>query len=99
MSRPVTPEYNIALQQFTNLSCTTTKHHKDSPEGRMKSDAADLGIRSVPNRSCAHRNLPYSSLRDIVNGVVTGEGVNVHDDEKQTHAQHIWTARIHTPVM
>ena len=42
MSRPVTPEYNIAMQQFTNLSCTTTKQHKDSPEECMKSDAAYL---------------------------------------------------------
>ena len=42
MSRPVTPEYNIAMQQFTNLSCTTTKQHNDSPQEYMKSDAADL---------------------------------------------------------
>ena len=42
MSRPVTPEYNIALQQFIDLSCTTNKQHNDSPEECMKSDAADL---------------------------------------------------------
>ena len=42
MSIPVTPEYNIAMQPFTNLSCTTTKQHNDSPEECMKSDAADL---------------------------------------------------------
>ena len=32
MSRPVAPDYNIAMQQFTNMSCTTTNQHQDSPE-------------------------------------------------------------------
>ena len=40
MSRPVAPYYNIAMQQFTNMSCTN--QHKDSPKESMKSDAADL---------------------------------------------------------
>ena len=42
MSRPVAPDYNSAMQQFTNMSCTTPNQHKDSPEESMKSDAADL---------------------------------------------------------
>ena len=42
MSRPVAPDYNIEMQQFTNMSCTTTNQDKDSPEESMKSDAADL---------------------------------------------------------
>ena len=42
MSRPVAPEYNIAMQQFTNLSCATIKQHKDSPEESMNSEAANL---------------------------------------------------------
>ena len=33
---------STAIHQFTNPSYTTTKHRKDSPEGRMKRDAADL---------------------------------------------------------
>ena len=41
MSRPVAPDYNIAMQQFTNMSCATTNQHNDSPEESMKSDAAD----------------------------------------------------------
>ena len=53
MSRPGTPEYNIAMQQFTNLSCTTTKLHKDSPREGWKATRL-IGIRSVPNRSCCH---------------------------------------------
>ena len=42
MSRPVAPDYNIAMQQLTNMSCTTTNQHNDSSEESMKSDAADL---------------------------------------------------------
>ena len=42
MTIPVAPEYNIAMQQLTNLSCTTTKQHKGSPDESMKSYAADL---------------------------------------------------------
>ena len=43
MSSPLAPDYNIAMQQFTNIACTTTTNqHKDSPEDSMKSDAADL---------------------------------------------------------
>ena len=44
MSRPVAPDYNIAMQQFTNMSCTTTNQHNDSPEESMKSDAADAAM-------------------------------------------------------
>ena len=42
MSRPLTPEYIIAVLQFINLPCTITKQHDDSPVGRMESDSADL---------------------------------------------------------
>ena len=43
MSSPLAPDYNIAMQQFTNIECTTTTNqHKDSPEDSMKGDAADL---------------------------------------------------------
>lgn len=41
MSMPITSEYNIAMQEFTNLSYTTSEQHKDLTNARMKSDAAD----------------------------------------------------------
>lgn len=41
-SQPITAGYNIAMQEFTNLSCITSKQHKDLTEARMKRDAADL---------------------------------------------------------
>ena len=46
----------------------------------MRSDAADCG-RSVPNQSCGHLISPDSSLRDLVTGGMTCEGVNVHENE------------------
>ena len=42
VSRPVTPEYNISMHEFANMSCTIIKQYKDSAEGRMESDSADL---------------------------------------------------------
>ena len=54
MSRPVAPDYNIAMQQFTNMSCTTTNQHKDSPEESMKSDAADLGKMQIFRAASTH---------------------------------------------
>ena len=73
--RPVAPEYNIAMQQLTNLSCTTTKQHKGSPDESMKSTL------SVPKQSLGHLISPDYSLRDLVTGGMTGEGVNMHDNE------------------
>ena len=43
MSMPVTSENTIAMQQFTNLSyTTTTKQHIDSPEARIQRGGTDL---------------------------------------------------------
>ena len=56
MSRPVAPDYNIAMQQFTNMSCTTTNQHKDLPEESMKSDAADL------DKMQAHAHIFWAAL-------------------------------------
>ena len=46
----------------------------------MESDSADLDKIS-PNLSCGNIHSPDSSLSELVTGVVTGEGVNVHENE------------------
>jgi len=33
---PITLEYNTAMQEFTNLPYTTSAHHKDLKEARIK---------------------------------------------------------------
>ena len=42
LSAPVTSEYNIAMQDLTNLTYTTSPQRKDSNEARIKTDASDL---------------------------------------------------------
>ena len=48
------------MQQFTNLSYTTTKQHKDSPEARVKRDAVDL--ETISYKPVASPFSPDSSL-------------------------------------
>nr|XP_006818341.1 PREDICTED: peptidyl-glycine alpha-amidating monooxygenase B-like [Saccoglossus kowalevskii] len=73
MSSPITSEYNIAMQEFTNLSYTTSEQHKDLTEARMKRDTADLEKISSKLAVCSPFS-PDSSLRNIVTGVVAEEG-------------------------
>ena len=42
LSAPVTSEYNSAMQDFTDLTYTTSPQHKDSTEALIKRDASDL---------------------------------------------------------
>ena len=80
LSAPVTSEDNIAMQGFTNLTYTTSPQHKDSTEARIKRDASDLEKVRIKLAAC----LPFTSdptLRNIVNGIVAGPDVNVHDFE------------------
>ena len=78
MSRPITSEYNIAMQEFTNLSYSTSEQHKDLTEARMKRDATDLEEISAKLVAWSPFS-PDSSLRNVVTGVVADEGVNVHE--------------------
>ena len=80
LSAPVTSEYNIAMQDFTNLTYTTSPQHKDSTEARIKRDASDLEKIRITLVACS----PFTSdptLRNFVNGIVAGPDVNVHDFE------------------
>jgi len=80
LSAPVTSEYNSAMQDFTDLTYTTSPQHKDSTEARIKRDASDLEKIRIKLAACS----PFTSdptLRNIVNGIVAGPDVNVHDFE------------------
>ena len=68
------------MQDFTNLTYTTSPQHKDSTEGRIKRDASDLEKIRIKLAVCS----PFTSdptLRNFVNGIVAGPDVNVHDFE------------------
>ena len=73
-------EYNIAMQDPTNLTYTTSAQHKDSTESRIKRDASDLEKIRTKLEACS----PFTSdptLRNIVNGIVARPDVNVQEFE------------------
>ena len=77
---PVTSECNIAMQDFTSLTYTTSPQHKDAKEARLKRDASDIEEIRIELAACS----PFTSdptLRNIVNGIAAGPAVNVHDFE------------------
>ena len=80
MSRPITSEYNVAMQEFTNLSYTTTEQHKDSTEARTKRDAVDLEEINSKLEAWSPFS-PDPSWRNVATGVVAEEAVNVHEYE------------------
>jgi 5'-3' exonuclease len=80
MSAPIMCEFNTAMQDFNDLSYTTSEQHKDSTDARMERNASDLAKISAKLTSCS----PFSSdpsLRNIINGIVAKEDVNVNEYE------------------
>ena len=64
------------MQDFTNLAYATSAQRKDSTESRIKRDASDLEKIRTKLEACS----PFTSdptLRNIVNGIVAGQGENV----------------------
>ena len=64
------------MQDFTDLTYTTSPQHKDSTEARIKKDASDLEKIRIKLAACS----PFTSdptLRNVVNGIVAGPDVNV----------------------
>ena len=77
LSAPVTSEYKSAMQDFTDLTYTTSPQPKDSTVAYIKRDASDLERIQTKITACS----PFTSdttLRNIVNGIVAGPDVNVH---------------------
>ena len=81
MSIPISAEYNVAMQEFTNLSYSTSEQHKELTKTKMRWDLVDLKKISSKLVGCSPFS-PDPSLRNIVNGVVGGEFVNVYEYEE-----------------
>ena len=87
LSAPVTScdcrQYNSVMQDFTDLTVTTSPQHKDSTEARIKRDASGLEKIRIKLAACS----PFTSdptvptLRNITNEIVAEPDVNVHDFE------------------
>ena len=102
---PLEP-YQDPYHQSTTLQCSNsqTSHARQlnstmiRPRNVLKATLL-IWIRSVPNQSCGHLNSPDSPLRDLVTGGMTGEGVNVHENEsvrcKPMHAS-FWQHHPHS---
>ncbi|KAG1696934.1 Alpha-N-acetylgalactosaminidase [Nymphon striatum] len=78
MSAPIMSECNIAVQEFNDLAYTTSEQHKNLTGARIERDVSDLLKISAKMTSCS----PFSSnpaLRNIVNGIVAIDDVNVHE--------------------
>ena len=86
LSSPVCSEYNHAMEDFNKRAFSTSVQHKEMSGARMKRDQADLAKIKEKLELCS----PFSTdptLRNIITGVVTQDGVNV--DEYQKVRRHI----------
>ena len=78
MSMPVTAMYNIAMQDFNNLTYTTSGQHKATTDARLNRDIHDL----VKINSRLIPFAPFSEdrpLRNIVTVIEAPSDTNVHE--------------------
>lgn len=80
LASSVSSEYNLVMQEFTELSFTSSEQHKDCTSPRIQRDQQDSMKLKQKLLDCN----PFdkdSSLRNVVTGVVANDDVNVHDYE------------------
>ena len=80
MSAPITSEVNVAMQDFNDVTYATSEQHIEATGARIERDASDLSKLSTKLTAFS----PFSSdptLRNIINGIVANEDVNVHEYE------------------
>ncbi|KAH3875468.1 hypothetical protein DPMN_038734 [Dreissena polymorpha] len=63
LSPPMTSVYYSAMQDFTYLTYTTSPHHKNSTQARIKRDASDLVVVSTFGELSFEDALPYKLSR------------------------------------
>ena len=81
MSMPITAAYNMAMQDFNQLTHTTSDQHKETTNARMCRDISDIAkINSKLNTFTPFSEDP--SLRNIVNGIEAPSDTNVHEYKK-----------------
>ena len=76
MSLPVSSLYNLAMQDFTDTTYTSSEQHKDIVQSRAKRDASDLEKLSTKLRSCSPF-APDPSLRNKFTSVAATKDVYV----------------------
>jgi len=72
------------MQDFTDLSYTSSPEHKDSTERRIKRYASDLDKIRMKLASCSLFTSD-PTLRNVINWIVAGPKMSVHDFEWVGH--------------
>ena len=78
ISMPVTAMYNIAMQDFNNLTYTTSGQHKKTTDARLNRgihDLAKINSRMIPFTSFSEDR----PLQNIVTGIGAPSDTNVHE--------------------
>ena len=78
MSMPVTAMCNLAMQDFNNLTYTTSDQHKETTDARLNRgthDLAKINSRLIPFTPFSEDRL----LRNIVTGIEAPSDTNVHE--------------------
>ena len=78
MSMPVTAMYNMTMQDFNNLTYTTSDQHKETIDARLNRDIHDLAkinSRLIPFTPFSEDRL----LQNIVTGIEVLSDTNVHE--------------------
>ena len=76
LAAPALSEYNMTMQDFTGQTYATSEQHRESTDARKVRDSNDFEKIDTKVKQCQ----PFSnhnSLRNIVNGLVAAENVNV----------------------
>ena len=77
LAAPALSEYNMAMQDFTGQTYATSEQHRESTDARKVRDSNDLEKIDTKVKQCQPFS-NYNSLRNIVNGLVAAENVNVY---------------------
>ena len=80
MCKPITSEYNNAMQEFNDLTYMISEQHRESTEARLNRDQAGLEKINEKLSTC----MPFSldpSLRNIITGLAANEDMNVDEHE------------------
>ncbi|KAH3862099.1 hypothetical protein DPMN_025062 [Dreissena polymorpha] len=71
-----TIEHNSAMQDFTELTFTSSRQHKDSTEACIKGDSSAPEKMQTQITTCSQYTADLT-LRNMVNGIVAGSDMNV----------------------
>ena len=79
---PLSAEYNLAVQSFTEMEYTTSVQHKFVTKSRLERDRKDFSQLFNKVQSPDAPSADRVPLVNICTGIEADRGVNVHEFEK-----------------